>query len=121
MMLGYNMCLSTGTPPLPPPQQGVQCGPQVPGTEQTDMSTLMNELNPRPLKACCSNWRFCGPFPMHCDVHAPPGGGPGTKLPGSESTCISNCGNEIKQNSGPPEVFSRIGYYEPWNMGRVSF
>jgi GH18 family chitinase len=59
-----------------------------------------------------------GPFPVHCDINALPGGGPGTKLPDAPSTCISKCGNEIKQNSGPPAVFSRIGYYESWNMGR---
>lgn len=29
---GYNICLSTGTAPLPPPQQGTECGPLVPGT-----------------------------------------------------------------------------------------
>lgn len=40
------------------------------------------------------------------------------KLPLAKSTCISNCGNEIKQNSGPPATFSRIGYYESWNLGR---
>ncbi|MBE3049677.1 hypothetical protein IMZ48_45715, partial [Candidatus Bathyarchaeota archaeon] len=73
MMFGYNICLSTGASPLPPPQQGVQCGPQVPGTERTDMSTPMNELNPCPLKACCSSWGYCGPFSKHCDIHAPPG------------------------------------------------
>ncbi|KAH8901476.1 class V chitinase Chi100 [Thozetella sp. PMI_491] len=119
MMLQYNMCLSKGIPPLPPPQQGLQCGPQVPGTTlPTDPSVSLADLNPCPLKACCSNWGFCGPFPAHCDIHAPPGGGPGTKLPEFESSCISNCGNEIKQNSGPPATFSRIGYYESWNMGR---
>ncbi|KAB5562953.1 glycoside hydrolase family 18 protein [Coniochaeta sp. 2T2.1] len=37
--------------------------------------------------------------------------------PCPSSTCISNCGNEIKKNSGPPANFSRIGYYESWNMG----
>ncbi|KAL2132280.1 hypothetical protein VTI74DRAFT_3994 [Chaetomium olivicolor] len=118
MLAGYNMCLSTGSAPLPPPQQGTQCGPLVPGTQWTDTSIPMTDLNPCPLKACCSNWGYCGPFPAHCDIHAPPGGGPGTKLPGFESTCVSSCGNEIKQNSGPPANFSRIGYYELWNMNR---
>lgn len=118
MMSKYNMCLSKGDAPLPPSQQGTECGPLVPGTNRTDKSTPMAELNPCPLKACCSNWGYCGPFPSHCDIHAPAGGGPGTKLPEFEGTCISNCGNEIKQNSGPPSIFSRIGYYESWNMGR---
>ncbi|KAH6851101.1 glycoside hydrolase family 18 protein [Chaetomium sp. MPI-CAGE-AT-0009] len=118
MLAGYNMCLSTGSAPLPPPQQGTQCGPLVPGTQWTDTSIPMTELNPCPLKACCSNWGHCGPFPVHCDIHAPADGGPGVKLPGFESTCVSSCGNEIKQNSGPPANFSRIGYYESWNMNR---
>ncbi|KAI8262413.1 hypothetical protein K4K56_005864 [Colletotrichum sp. SAR 10_98] len=118
MLIDYNMCLSSGNPPLPPPQEGAQCGPLVPGTTQPTDGTSMVDLNPCPLKACCSNWGFCGPFPEHCDIHAPEGGGPGTKLPGFQSTCISNCGNEIKQNSGPPATFSRVGYYESWNMGR---
>jgi len=120
MLAGYNMCLSPGRSPLPPPQQGTECGPLVPGTQQpTDPSVNMTDLNPCPLKACCSNWGFCGPYPAHCDIHAPPNGGPGTKLPEFQSTCVSNCGNEIKQNSGPPASgFNRIGYYESWNLGR---
>ncbi|KAK8080351.1 hypothetical protein PG997_008169 [Apiospora hydei] len=118
MLLGYNMCLSKGRAPLPPPQEGAQCGPLVPGTKWSDQSTPMAELNPCPLKACCSNWGFCGPFAAHCDIHAPPNSGPGAKLPGFQNTCVSNCGNEIKQNSGPPAAFGRIGYYESWNRQR---
>ncbi|KAK8028336.1 hypothetical protein PG991_005392 [Apiospora marii] len=118
MLLGYNMCLSKGRAPLPPPQEGAQCGPLVPGTKWSDQSIPMAELNPCPLKACCSNWGFCGPFAAHCDIHAPPDSGPGAKLPGFQNTCVSNCGNEIKQNSGPPAAFGRIGYYESWNRQR---
>ncbi|RYO80140.1 hypothetical protein DL764_009933 [Monosporascus ibericus] len=119
MLAGYNMCLSEGTAPLPPPQQGTECGPLVPGTKPPkDKSISLADLNPCPLKACCSNWGFCGPFAAHCEIHAPKGGGPGSKLPGFQSTCVSNCGNEIKQNSGPPAAFERIGYYESWNLGR---
>lgn len=119
ILVEYNMCLSKGSPPLPPPQQGAECGPLVPGTQQpTDESVSIADLNPCPLKACCSNWGFCGPFPAHCDIHAPEGGGPGSKLPGFDSTCVSSCGNEIKQNSGPPSAFQRIGYFESWNFNR---
>ncbi|KAI0385605.1 glycoside hydrolase family 18 protein [Hypomontagnella monticulosa] len=119
MLIEYNMCLSKGASPLPPPQTGAECGPLVPGTKQpTNTSINMADLNPCPLKACCSNWGFCGPFPEHCDIHAPEGGGPGTKLPDFRSTCVSNCGNEIKQNSGPPAAFQRIGYFESWNENR---
>lgn len=74
MLLGYNMCLSDGATPLPPPQQGAECGPLVPGTQQpSNKSASLADLNPCPLKACCSNWGFCGPFPEHCDIHAPEG------------------------------------------------
>ncbi|KAF2729337.1 glycoside hydrolase family 18 protein [Polyplosphaeria fusca] len=118
-LIGYNMCLSEGTAPLPPPQEGAECGPLVPGTQPpSNKSASIADLNPCPLKACCSNWGFCGPFPEHCDIHAPEGGGPGSKLPGFRSTCVSNCGNEIKKNSGPPSAFQRIGYYESWNFNR---
>ncbi|KAF2132617.1 carbohydrate-binding module family 24 protein [Dothidotthia symphoricarpi CBS 119687] len=119
MLLGYNMCLSEGATPLPPPQQGAECGPLVPGSQQpSNKSASIADLNPCPLKACCSNWGFCGPFPEHCDIHAPEGGGPGAKLPNFRTTCVSNCGNEIKKNGGPPTAFQRIGYYESWNLNR---
>lgn len=119
MLAGYNMCLSPGFPPLPPPQQGTECGPIVPGTKPPkDKKTSLADLNPCPLKACCSNWGFCGVFPGHCDIHAPKGGGPGTKEKGFQNTCISNCETKIKQNSGPPEAFGRIGYYESFGLAR---
>ncbi|KAK1990037.1 glycoside hydrolase [Colletotrichum falcatum] len=113
-----SLALRSGNAPLPPPQEGAQCEPLVPGTTHPTDGTSIADLNPCPLKACCSNWGFCGPFPEHCDIHAPEGGGPGSKLPGFQSTCVSNCGNEIKQNSGPPPDFARVGYYESWNMNR---
>ncbi|GAB1317774.1 chitinase [Madurella fahalii] len=121
MLLGYNMCVSNGYAPLPPPQEGAQCGPLVPGTrppaDRSSPNALAN-LNPCPLKACCSNWGFCGPFPAHCEIHAPAGGGPGSKEKGYQSTCVSNCGTDIKINSGPPAAFQRIGYYESYNFKR---
>lgn len=120
MLLGYNMCVSAGSAPMPPPQEGTECGPLVPGTPPPkDSSTSLADLNPCPLKACCSNWGFCGVFPAHCDVHAPPGGGPGSKEKGFQNTCVSNCGSEIKQNSGAPSTFQRIGYYEAFNFERA--
>ncbi|PVH83223.1 carbohydrate-binding module family 24 protein [Cadophora sp. DSE1049] len=119
MLLGYNMCLSEGAAPIPPPQEGSECGPVVPGTQQpTDKSVSMAGLNPCPLKACCSNWGYCGVFPAHCDIHAPPGGGPGSKEKGFQNTCVSNCGMDIKKGSGPPAAFQRIGYYESFNLDR---
>lgn len=80
MLLGYNMCLSDGKAGLPPPQAGAECGPLVPGTALTDSTTSIADLNPCALKACCSNWGFCGVFPAHCDIHQPEGGGPGSKV-----------------------------------------
>jgi hypothetical protein len=117
ILVGYNMCLSEGDAPLPPPQTGTECGPLVPGTTAV-AGVSMADLNPCPLKACCSNWGFCGVFPDHCDVHAPEGGGPGSKLPGYANTCVSNCGVDIKTNSDAPAEFQRIGYYEAFGMDR---
>ncbi|KAK4156324.1 hypothetical protein C8A00DRAFT_41196 [Chaetomidium leptoderma] len=123
MLLGYNMCVSDGYAPLPPPQEGASCGPLVPGTQlpadrTKDPAFSLADLNPCALKACCSNWGFCGPFPAHCEIHAPVGGGPGSKEKGHQSTCVSNCGTDIKVNSGPPAAFQRIGYYESYNFKR---
>ncbi|KAM7198915.1 carbohydrate-binding module family 24 protein [Naviculisporaceae sp. PSN 640] len=120
MLIGYNMCVSDGLAPMPPAQEGTECGPLVPNTERPSGSNIsIADLNPCPLKACCSNWGYCGVFPAHCDIHAPPGGGPGTKEKGFTNTCVSNCGNEIKQVSGPPAAgFGRVGYYSAFNMNR---
>jgi hypothetical protein len=118
MLLGYNLCISDGTAALPPPQAGTACGPLVPGTKPPAAGQSLADLNPCPLNACCSNWGFCGVFPAHCGIHKPENGGPGTKLPGFQNTCVSNCGNEIKQNSGPPSKYSRVGYYESYNFNR---
>src|SRR5258708_39714167 len=108
-----------GRSPLPPPQKGTECGPVVPGTRPPRKPFYsLNELNPCPLKACCSNWGFCGVFPSHCDVHTPPGAGPGAKLKGFQSTCISNCETKLQSRSGPPAEFQRIGYYESYNLER---
>jgi hypothetical protein len=119
ILVGYNMCVSDGSAPMPPAQQGTECGPLVPGTQKpSDKSISIADLNPCPLKACCSNWGFCGVFPAHCDIHKPEGGGPGSKEKGYQNTCVSSCSNEIKKGSDPPKVFQRIGYYESYNFER---
>ncbi|OAA42196.1 glycoside hydrolase family 18 protein [Metarhizium rileyi] len=119
MLVGYNMCVSDGSAPMPPSQQGTQCGPLVPGTRPPKYKSIsIADLNPCPLKACCSNWGFCGVSPAHCDVHQPDGGGPGSKKQGFQNTCVSHCGREIKLNSGPPAAFQRIGYYEAFASKR---
>ncbi|KAF5659318.1 class V chitinase Chi100 [Fusarium denticulatum] len=119
LLLGYNMCLGPGNPPMPPPQEGAECGPLVPGTKgPTNKSVSIADLNPCPLKACCSNWGFCSVFPAHCTDNSPEGGGPGSKKKSFQTSCVSNCGNKIKQNSGPPSAFQRIGCYEAYGMNR---
>lgn len=114
MLVGYSMCVSDGSALMPPPQQGTQCGPLVPGTQKpTNKSVSLADLNPCPLKTCCSNWGYCGVFPGHCEIHAPKGGSPGSKEKNFQNTCISGCGSEIKQNSGPPAAFQRIVTMRP--------
>jgi hypothetical protein len=116
MPLAYSMCLSDGHAALPPAQAGTECGPLLPGTQQPTgiQATAIADLNPCPLKACCSNWGFCGVFPAHCDIYAPLAGGPGSVTPGALSTCVSNCGVNIQLNSAAPTAFQRIGYYEAY-------
>jgi hypothetical protein len=119
IMPGYKMCISDGSAPLPAPQEGTECGPMVPNTKRpSDLKISLADINPCPLNACCTNWGFCGPYSRHCDIHAPEGGSPGSVRKGFANTCISNCGLDIKQNSGPPSSFHRIGYYESFNFER---
>ena len=42
----------------------------------------------------------------------------GSKLKEFQNTCVSNCGNEIKQNSGPPSSFGRVGYFKSFGLDR---
>lgn len=119
LLVSYSMCLSSGSPPMPSPQEGAACGPLVPGTKRPANSSIsLADLNPCPLKACCSNWGFCGIFPDHCAINEPDVGGPGSKMKGYQNTCVSNCGHNIRENSGRPKEWSRIGYYEAWNFAR---
>ncbi|KAI8409045.1 hypothetical protein FOFC_11997 [Fusarium oxysporum] len=105
LVLGYNMCVGPGLPPLPPPQKGAECGPLVPGTKPPkDDSVSLADLNPCPPKACCSNWGFCGVFPDHCKINTPKDGGPGSKNP--------------DLNGGAPSQYGRVGYYEAYGMNR---
>ncbi|EXL70031.1 hypothetical protein FOPG_14106 [Fusarium oxysporum f. sp. conglutinans race 2 54008] len=110
LVLGYNMCVGPGLPPLPPPQKGAECGPLVPGTKPPkDDSVSLADLNPCPPKACCSNWGFCGVFPDHCKINTPKDGGPGSKNPDVQNTCL---------NGGAPSQYGRVGYYEAYGMNR---
>ncbi|PGG99158.1 hypothetical protein GX51_06417 [Blastomyces parvus] len=119
MFVGNNICVSKGRVPMPPPQEGAQCGPLVPGTKRPENDSIgLSDLNPCPLKACCNSLGECGIFPRHCGVHRPKRAGPGGKKKEVETTCISNCGYLIRKNSGPPEDFQRIGYYQSDNLER---
>ncbi|OAA75850.1 glycoside hydrolase family 18 protein [Akanthomyces lecanii RCEF 1005] len=71
-----------GTPPMPPPQEGTQCGLLVPGIKNPSKGVSLADLNLCPLKACCLNWGFCSVFPTHCAIHAPKGGGLRSKQEG---------------------------------------
>jgi len=114
---GQVICLSSGSPPFPPPIPDTQCGPQVPGTVKPTDGTPWEELNPCPLKSCCDVWGFCGTTEEFCTPTPADTGAPGTAEPGTNG-CISNCGTDIVNNGIPPAVFRRVGYFEGWNRER---
>ncbi|OAX82110.1 hypothetical protein ACJ72_03545 [Emergomyces africanus] len=104
MLVDNKICVSKGRVHMPPLREGAQCGPLVPGTMgPANDSISLADLNPCPLNACCNNLG---------ERRA------GGKKKGFETTCISNCGNKIKKNSGPPKDFQRIGYYQSDNLER---
>ncbi|OAQ63718.2 chitinase [Pochonia chlamydosporia 170] len=107
-----NICLSTGTPPMPNPMANAVCGPQVPGTQAPAAGTDISKLNPCPLHACCDVWGQCGTTQEFCvDTST---GTPGTAKPGTNG-CISNCGTSIVRGD-PPAVFRKIGYFEGYSF-----
>ncbi|RDL32984.1 uncharacterized protein BP5553_08423 [Venustampulla echinocandica] len=109
-----NICLSTGTPPMPAPVPSYICGPQVPGTSPPPSGVSLASLNPCPLKACCDVWGQCGTTPEFC---TPSGTGPpGTAAPGTNG-CISNCGTDIVSGTAPASFMS-VAYFEGWNPSR---
>ncbi|OTB00924.1 glycoside hydrolase family 18 protein [Hypoxylon sp. CI-4A] len=121
LVVGLNMCLSEGYPPMPAPLENAVCGPQVPGTTFdgtiTDASDLA-ALNPCPLNVCCNIWGQCGIDSSFCTESEGPSGNPGTSAPDVYG-CISNCGTDIVNNDeGPPDGYKRVGYYETFNWDR---
>ena len=108
---GINMCLSSGSPPMPAPIENAVCGPQKPGTSKPSSGTNLADLNPCPLKACCNVWGQCGTTSDFCMKSSL--GPPGTSQPGKNG-CISNCGTDIVKSS-PPSQFIKLGYFEGWN------
>ncbi|KAH8892262.1 killer toxin alpha/beta [Thozetella sp. PMI_491] len=116
LFVGINICLSTGTPPLPAPVTNAVCGPTVPGSPAPNASQNLGDMNPCPLKSCCNIWGQCGITPEYCDATRGPTNNPGTAPPGKNG-CISNCGISIA-NQQQPGSFIKVGYYESWNWDR---
>jgi hypothetical protein len=94
LFAGINICLSTGTPPLPAPVSNAVCGPTVPGTTYPNSSQTLSDLNPCPLNTCCDVWGQCGMTPEYCTAELGPTGNPGTAPP-NHNGCISHCGTNI--------------------------
>ncbi|GLA31699.1 hypothetical protein AnigIFM63326_010379 [Aspergillus niger] len=117
LMIGQNICLSSGDPPMPAAVANAQCGPQVPGTERPTNGTALADLNPCPLNACCDIWGECGITDDFCTADPADTGAPGTAQPNSNG-CISNCGTNITNNDATPAEFRRVGYYESFNWDR---
>ncbi|KAL9573156.1 hypothetical protein ACKAV7_002841 [Fusarium commune] len=114
---GINICLSTGTPPLPAPVTNAVCGPLKPGTTAPKKGQSLADLNPCPLNSCCDVWGQCGITPDYCTAEKGLTGNPGTAPP-KKNGCVSNCGIDIKNNSEKPKDFIKITYYESWNWDR---
>jgi len=114
LWVGVNMCLSTGTPPMPAPVANAVCGPQVPGTVKPPAGTDLSNLNPCLLNACCDVWGQCGTTVEFCTNTST--GAPGTAQAGTNG-CISNCGTNIVR-SVPPATYMNVGYFEGFNLGR---
>ncbi|PGH08766.1 hypothetical protein AJ79_05865 [Helicocarpus griseus UAMH5409] len=117
LQAGQKICLSSGSPPFPPPIENAQCGPQVPGTAKPTNDTQWEGLNPCPLKSCCDVWGFCGVTEEFCTPTPADTGAPGTAKPGTNG-CISNCGTDIVNKDDPPKTFRRVGYFQAWNANR---
>jgi hypothetical protein len=116
LFTGVNICLSSGTPPMPAPIDNAVCGPSKPGTVAISGVDLAN-LNPCPLNACCNIWGQCGVSADFCNPERGPDGNPGTSPPGTAG-CISSCGTAVVKSSSPPAQYGRVGYYESWNYDR---
>ncbi|UKZ74675.1 hypothetical protein TrVFT333_002345 [Trichoderma virens FT-333] len=114
---GINICLSTGSPPLPAPIPNSVCGPVVPGSAAPKAGQALGDLNPCPLNTCCDVWGQCGITPEYCTPEQGPTGNPGTAPPGHNG-CVSNCGTDIKNNGAGPSSFMKVTYYESWAWDR---
>ncbi|KAI0902967.1 class V chitinase Chi100 [Ustulina deusta] len=112
----YNICLSSGYPPMPAPVANAVCGPQVNGTVKAPPGTDLATLNKCPLNACCNIYGQCGTTEEFCTPSQSPSGAPGTAAPG-ENGCISNCGTDIIVSDAPSETYD-IAYFEAFDWQR---
>ncbi|KAF1971118.1 class V chitinase Chi100 [Bimuria novae-zelandiae CBS 107.79] len=112
----YNICLSTGYPPMPAPVPNAVCGPQRPNTTKAPAGTDFSTLNTCALNACCNIWGQCGTTSDFCVPSNSSTGAPGTAAPGSNG-CISNCGTQIVTSPAPGARY-KIAYFEAFNWQR---
>ena len=112
----YNICLSTGYPPMPAPVPNAVCGPQRPNTTKAPAGTDFTTMNTCALNACCNIWGQCGTTNDFCVPSNSSTGAPGTAAPGSNG-CISNCGTHIVTSTAP-SAHHRIAYFEAFNWQR---
>lgn len=116
LQAGYNICLSTGNPPMPATVANAICGPQVPGTIQSTSGLNFSLYNQCNMNACCDVWGQCGTTAEFCTETQSPTRAPGTAAAGTNG-CISNCGTEIVVGN-PPAEFKKVGYWEGYNFDR---
>ncbi|KAH6687769.1 hypothetical protein F5X68DRAFT_239170 [Plectosphaerella plurivora] len=113
------ICLSKGNPPMPKEDPTALCGPTVVGSSSKRPSnwTLINDMNPCPINACCNVWGQCGFSKDFCIPYPIKGGGPGSSERGKNG-CVASCGLGLRNNDKPPAQFRSVGYFEAWNKER---
>ncbi|GIJ99593.1 hypothetical protein Aspvir_001727 [Aspergillus viridinutans] len=116
LLVGNNICLSSGWPPMPTVITNAVCGPQVNGTPTAPHGTNLSTLNECPLNACCDIWGQCGTTAEFCTISQSSTGAPGTAAPG-QNGCISNCGTDIVLTGYPSDIYS-IAYFEGFDWSR---
>jgi chitinase len=115
--LNQVLCVSEGKPNMPSQDKDIICGPQVVGTQKPTNDTDWALLNQCPLNACCDVWGQCGTTTEFCvDTRDKSTMAPGTAK-NNTNGCISNCGTDITNQKSPVQ-FSKVGYFESWNMDR---
>ncbi|KAM5436548.1 putative chitinase [Microsporum ferrugineum] len=112
LWVGFKLCVSSGTPPMPATVANAICGPTVPGTKPPSKGTDLASLNPCPLKVCCNIWGQCGTTNEFCTISKSETGAPGTSAPG-----VSNCGRDIIKGPAPSKKI-HVAYFEAWNHHR---